>query len=328
MASSSSSNLVAIFPPSFPKDATKITLSDDPKKKAINRALKIHNTLIQIYGESMVQDLNFHPKYPFARIFPIRETWYMPKPLALFFWYLASFLTIAIEVYTVPLRTSIRSFRYHPNFLGPYKTQMDILSWFAPLNIWDRYLSLAWDRFKIRYQEVIPDEVWSKPEEDAPWDKLLTGYTQKIKKILEEVNNPGTSTGSSTSSGPSTIPSSNSEPGSTQKPETPHPEDSEEFQPVKFQSEDHPLKKTSGSSSLLKTHMIKTPLTRKNSESSTYHHLNPPRVARSNTMYQEKPNMLLDQILRNSGSQMKTGKTKKIAEKSYNSLTRSKQLKR
>ncbi|GMN45119.1 hypothetical protein TIFTF001_014327 [Ficus carica] len=38
--------------------------------------------------------------------------------------------------------------------------------------------------------------------------------------------------------------------------------------------------------------------------------------------------MLLDQILRNSGSQMKIGKMKKSAEKSYDSLTRSRQLKR
>ena len=102
----------------------------------------------------MVQDLNFHPKYPFAIIFPIRETWYMPKPLVLFFWYLASFYTIAVEVHTVPLRTSIRSFRDRPDLREPYKAQMDLLSWFAPLNIWDRYLSFEWERFKQRYQEA------------------------------------------------------------------------------------------------------------------------------------------------------------------------------
>ena len=54
MSSAYSPNLVAMFPPTFPKDAEKITLSDDPRKKAINHALKIQNVLIRIYGESMV----------------------------------------------------------------------------------------------------------------------------------------------------------------------------------------------------------------------------------------------------------------------------------
>ncbi|GMN22232.1 hypothetical protein TIFTF001_050190 [Ficus carica] len=85
--------------------------------------------------------------------------------------------------------------------------------------------------------QVIPDEVWPKLEKNAPWDKLPTEYTQKIRRILDEVNNPETSRGSSTSSGPSTIPSSSSEPGTTQKPATPRPSDLEESQPVRFQSE-------------------------------------------------------------------------------------------
>ncbi|GMN61754.1 hypothetical protein TIFTF001_030858 [Ficus carica] len=50
--------------------------------------------------------------------------------------------------------------------------------------------------------QVIPDDIWPKPEEDAPWDYLPAGYTQKIKKILDEVNNPSqvsTESSSSTS---------------------------------------------------------------------------------------------------------------------------------
>ncbi|GMN30129.1 hypothetical protein TIFTF001_049587, partial [Ficus carica] len=155
MASSSSPpNLVAIFPPTFPKDATKITLSGNPKEKAIERAMDIQKVLIRLYGEQMVHDLHFHPSYPFTRIFPLREACYMPKPLTHFFWYLTSFLTIAIEVHTVPLEASIRSFRYHPDTTGPYKSQMNFLSWFAPLNIWEQHLSQAWESFKRPYKHL------------------------------------------------------------------------------------------------------------------------------------------------------------------------------
>ncbi|GMN64945.1 hypothetical protein TIFTF001_034017 [Ficus carica] len=237
MASSSSSspNLVAIFPPTFPKDATKITLSPNPEKKAIDRAMDIQKTLFRLYGEQMVHDLHFHPSYPFARIFPLREAWYMPKPLTHFFWYLTSFFTIAIEVHTVPLEASIRSFRYHPDTTGPYKSQMNLLSWFAPLNIWEQHLSQACLNCRkvgdkagyapsINYygshhyplsfgspylrkiekalfikNQVIPDDIWAKPEKDTPWDHLPAKYTQKIKKILDEINNPEVSTGSSSS---------------------------------------------------------------------------------------------------------------------------------
>ncbi|GMN44708.1 hypothetical protein TIFTF001_013900 [Ficus carica] len=254
MTSSSTSNLMTLFPPTFLKDATSITLSDDLKKKAINHALKIQTKLIQTYGESMVQDFIFHPKYLFARIFPIREAWFMPRPLNYFFWYLTSFYTIAIEVHTVPLRTSIRSFQYRPDLRDAYKTQIDLLSWFASLSIWDQYLSFEWEIFtKRQHQQLqipvaaltkcytiflinlnckttgkdqvafapsieihgshewplspmgnvqirqleklliiknhtIPDEVWPKPEEDAPWERFPVRYTQQIKKVLDEAN--------------------------------------------------------------------------------------------------------------------------------------------
>ncbi|GMN62560.1 hypothetical protein TIFTF001_031649 [Ficus carica] len=259
MASFSSSNLVAIFPPTFPKDAEKITLSDNPPQEAIIRAQKIHQTLIRIYGQPMVHDFTFHPQYPFANLFPIRNTWYMPKAVLLLFWYLTSFLTIAIEVQTVPLSTTIKNFRNRPELRDPYKTQMDLLSWFAPLSIWQQYLSREWERFQRRHQKkiqshedalnncytiflislnctkvgenqtgfaptievygtnewplspkdnpqirmlekqlflknrVIPDEIWPGPEEDAPWDRLLTEYTKKIKRILDELNSPQSS---------------------------------------------------------------------------------------------------------------------------------------
>ncbi|GMN65886.1 hypothetical protein TIFTF001_034958 [Ficus carica] len=78
----------------------------------------------------------------------------MPKPLTHFFWYLTSFFTIAIEVHTVPLEASIRSFRYHPDSTGPYKSQMNLLSWFAPLNIWEQHLSQAWEQFKSPYKHL------------------------------------------------------------------------------------------------------------------------------------------------------------------------------
>ena len=238
MASAYSSSLMALFPPTFPKDATSITLSDNPKKKIVNCAIKIQTKLIQTYGESIVQDLNFHPKYPFAKIFPLKEAWFMPQPLAYFFWYLTSFYTIIIEVHTVPLRTSIRSFQHMPYLRDAYKTQIDLLSWFAHLSIWDQYLSFEWERYtkrQFQQQEIqvealtkcytifliglnykstgkdqvafaprveihgshewplspmgnvhirqlekllfiknhtIPDEVWPKPKEDAPWEKF------------------------------------------------------------------------------------------------------------------------------------------------------------
>ncbi|GMN70638.1 hypothetical protein TIFTF001_039681 [Ficus carica] len=140
---------------------------------------------------------------------------------------------------------------------------MNLLSWFAPLNIWEQQLSQAWETFKTPYKhldqapaqaldqcysifflslncrkigdeagfaptiqyygshyyplslgspylrkiekalfirnQVIPDAIWPKPEEDAPWDHLPAKYTQKIKKILDETNNPQVSTGSSSS---------------------------------------------------------------------------------------------------------------------------------
>ncbi|GMN21485.1 hypothetical protein TIFTF001_047287 [Ficus carica] len=260
---SSSPNLIAIFPPTFPKDATRITLSQNPEKKAIERAMYIQKTLIRLYGEQMVHDLHFHPIYPFTRIFPLREAWYMPKPLIHFFWYLTNFFTIAIEVHTVPLEASIRSFRYHPDSTGPYKSQMNLMSWFAPLSIWEQHLSQAWEQFKSPYKhleetpaqaidqcysifflslnckkigdktgfaphiehygshnypislgspylrkiekalfiknQVIPDDIWPKPEEDAPWDHLPAEYTQIIKKILDDVNNPQVSAESSSS---------------------------------------------------------------------------------------------------------------------------------
>ena len=170
---------------------------------------------------------------------------------------------------------------------------MDLLSWFAPLSIWDQYLTLEWDKFKLRYPGVsqipiealdrcytifflslncknlgngevayapqikvyrshewplsplgsphlryiekllfisnreIPDEIWPKPSEDTPWDKIPTKYTQQFKKILDEINKPSSSTTepgpSSTSSDPVQIPSST--------------EKTEESQPIRFQSE-------------------------------------------------------------------------------------------
>ncbi|GMN61756.1 hypothetical protein TIFTF001_030845 [Ficus carica] len=117
---------------------------------------------------------------------------------------------------------------------------MNLLSWFAPLSIWEQYLSQAWEQFKSPYKHLeetpaqaidqcysifflslncrkIGDKTDFAPyielygshnyllslgKEDAPWDYLPAGYTQKIKKILDEVNNPpqvSTESSSSTS---------------------------------------------------------------------------------------------------------------------------------
>ncbi|GMN67953.1 hypothetical protein TIFTF001_037012 [Ficus carica] len=213
---------------------------------------------------------------------------------------------------------------------------MDLLSWFAPLNIWDQYLSHAWDRFKIRYQEMNPIPVEAINKCYTIFMISLncrsigddqTGFAPNIEIYrsnewpLSPMENPQirmiapvqvqAPVQSQTPTQDSILPKS------LQLQKNPNQSDSN--------LKDLPSKKTSGSCNSHKTHMIKTPSTRKNSGSSTYHHQKPPRVAHSNTMYQEKPNTLLDQILRNSGSQIKTGKMKNLAEKSFELLTRSKQ---
>nr|GMN21827.1 hypothetical protein TIFTF001_040119 [Ficus carica]GMN21863.1 hypothetical protein TIFTF001_040127 [Ficus carica] len=35
---------------------------------------------------------------------------------------------------------------------------------------------------------IIPDEVWPKPEEDAPWEKFPANYTKQIKEVLDKAN--------------------------------------------------------------------------------------------------------------------------------------------
>ena len=82
---------------------------------------------------------------------------------------------------------------------------------------------------------VIPDEIWPGPEEDAPWDKLPTEYTKKIKRILDELNSPPTSP--SSSSGPII----DEGPKIAYKPKLAFNTDtgssSEQSQPIRFQSE-------------------------------------------------------------------------------------------
>ena len=46
------------------------------------------------------------------------------------------------------LHTSIKSFMDQDRFKPAYQVQMDILSWFAPLEEWKRVLSAEWKKVK------------------------------------------------------------------------------------------------------------------------------------------------------------------------------------
>lgn len=84
---------------------------------------------------------------------------------------------------------------------------------------------------------VIPDEIWPGPEEDASWDSLPTGYTKKIKQILDELNSPK----SSPSSSPSPVADlADAGPDITYKPKqkkTDAGSTSQQSQPIRFQFE-------------------------------------------------------------------------------------------
>ncbi|GMN60194.1 hypothetical protein TIFTF001_029283 [Ficus carica] len=171
MASASSSRLMTLFPPTFPKDATAITLSDNPKKKAINRALKIQTKLIQTYSESMVQDINFHPKYSFAEIFPIKEACIWDRYLS-FEWEI--FTKRQFQQQEIPFEARTICYTIFLISLNCKSTGNDQI----------RQLK----KLLFIKNHIITDEVWSKPEEDAPWEKFPAKYTQQIKEVLDKAN--------------------------------------------------------------------------------------------------------------------------------------------
>ncbi|GMN60192.1 hypothetical protein TIFTF001_029280 [Ficus carica] len=79
-------------------------------------------------------------------------------------------------------------------------------------------------QFKLQIYRKGSDEVWSKPEEDAPWEKFPAKYTQQIKEVLDKAN-----------AGPSSTPKT------TEPEESPEPFNPEDFtklgiSPPPFQS--------------------------------------------------------------------------------------------
>ncbi|GMN66644.1 hypothetical protein TIFTF001_035711 [Ficus carica] len=127
MASSSSSFYHNLLD-TFPIDALSIITSPDPVNRTAKRALKMQTQLIKKMGNQIFHDLGIHPKYPFAKLLPFRDALYMSKQLSNFFWYLTSYYTIAIEVPTVPLHTTIQLFQDRPDYRPACETQINTLT--------------------------------------------------------------------------------------------------------------------------------------------------------------------------------------------------------
>ncbi|GMN61102.1 hypothetical protein TIFTF001_030187 [Ficus carica] len=148
MTSSSSSSFIHNLPNTFPKDALSIITSQDPIKRIVKRALQMQTQFIKKMGNQIFYDLGIHPKYPLAKLLPFRDALYMPKQMSNFFWYLASFYTIAIEVPTVPLHTTIQLYQDRPEFRPACETQMNTLTWFAEITRWKQLLDQEWKKIK------------------------------------------------------------------------------------------------------------------------------------------------------------------------------------
>ena len=72
----------------------------------------------------------------------------MPRQLIHFYWYLASTYTIAVEVQTVALQNSIRSYQERNDLYPAHQTLMEMLQWFKPLSWWNDNLELEWRKIK------------------------------------------------------------------------------------------------------------------------------------------------------------------------------------
>ncbi|KAM6572548.1 hypothetical protein CsatA_016628 [Cannabis sativa] len=138
------------FPCSFPRDA-KLILSKSKrsaKEKASHRAIYTHEQILSKLGPYFQYDFLIHLKYPFAHLVPFRTALFTPKSIAHLFWYLTCLCTMAIEVQTMALHTAIQSFLEQEKNKPAYEIQMDILSWYAPLEEWQKILWDEWEKVR------------------------------------------------------------------------------------------------------------------------------------------------------------------------------------
>ena len=148
------------IPRSAPNDALYVIISKNKKQKAIERAKNQQITLLQQTGNDFINHLLFHPKYLLPKIFSLPQQFEIPIHFIHMLWYLASAYTIALEIDTVPLKISIKHFREQPLHRPAYQTLINLLTWFQPLQVWDRILTDKWKKLKgprsSNFKTVIP----------------------------------------------------------------------------------------------------------------------------------------------------------------------------
>ena len=74
----------------------------------------------------MAKDLGTHPVYPFSKLFSFRDTRFI-KTLTHFYWYVLSIYTISIEVQTITLHASIRSYIERGDLCPTCQNQVEML---------------------------------------------------------------------------------------------------------------------------------------------------------------------------------------------------------
>ena len=136
------------FPPTFPADALEITQSRSPREQAMKRALALQSGLIRKMGRPVLGDLGIHPVYPFSKLFTWHDSFFMPRQLSHFYWYLASTYTIAVEFQTIALQTSVRNYQEKDDLRPAHQILMEMLQWFRPLSWWEENLELELRKIK------------------------------------------------------------------------------------------------------------------------------------------------------------------------------------
>ena len=136
------------LPQTFPTDALEISRSRSPRDQAMKRALALQSGLIRKMGRPVLGDLSIHPVYPFSKLFTWRDSFFMPRQLSHFYWYLASTYTIAVEVQTVALQNSICSYQERNDLQPAHQILMEMLQWFKPLSWWNDNLELEWRKIR------------------------------------------------------------------------------------------------------------------------------------------------------------------------------------
>ncbi|KAF4374482.1 hypothetical protein F8388_016033 [Cannabis sativa] len=139
---------LSLIIPTFPSDAKTIVKSKNPRVKAIQRALEVHSTLVRGYGKIISEEFGFDPDYPFAKLLHMKNNIFMPKKITDLYWYLASSYTIAVEIHTIGLRTSVRSYIQRTDLRPAYQHPMAMLQWFKTLPEWDTLLTQEWEKVR------------------------------------------------------------------------------------------------------------------------------------------------------------------------------------